>query len=501
MSEPTPESLQRKVADGARRMVALRFSGRLIGFASFSLMARLLVPADFGLLALASSIIGVIQLFGEAGIELALIQRRNLERDDYDTAWTINVLVGFGVAAVVSLSAAPLALLMGEPRVEGVLYWLAAASGLEGFSNIGTIDFRKFLDFKTEFYFRFLTRLMTAAVTIVLAFWWRDYWALVAGNIIGTAILVVLSYRLHPYRPRFSLRAIRGFAHFSQWMLIRNILNGLNDHLINLIVARQIKVDSLAFFTAGREIAGLATSEVQAPIRAALFSGYAALNKDLAELRRQYLGWTAMIVLITLPIPAGLVLVAPDLVRVLLGERWMPAAPLIEILALSEVLSSFASGTQFLFVAVGRPAISAKLAALRSLLLVPSVAIGASVGGASGAAWAMVLVAAVMFAINRPIVMRTLNITPSEMFAVAYRPIVATLAMMACVRSVSATAIPLREVTGPIAHLVSVIVLSALGYASSVLVLWVLTGRPSGAERRIFVLLSQTASRCSGSNS
>jgi O-antigen/teichoic acid export membrane protein len=464
-------------------------------------MARLLVPADFGLLALASSIIGVIQLFGEAGIELALIQRRNLERDDYDTAWTINVLVGFGVAAVVSLSAAPLALLMGEPRVQGVLYWLAAASALEGFSNIGTIDFRKYLNFKTEFYFRLLTRLMTAVVTISLAFWWRDYWALVGGNIIGTAILVALSYALHPYRPRFSLRSIRGFAHFSRWMLIRNILGGLNEYLINLIVARQIKVDSLAFFTAGREIAGLATSEIQAPIRAALFSGYAALSKDLAELRRQYLGWTAMITLVTVPIPAGLVLIAPDLVRVLLGERWMPAAPLIEILALAEVLNSFASGSQFLFVAVGRPAISAKLAGLRSLLLVPSVAIGATVGGASGAAWAMVLVSTVMFAVNRPILMRMLNITPMDMFAVAYRPIVATLAMMAVVWSAGAAAMSLRVETGSFVHLVSASLLGALVYASSVLALWALADRPPGAESQIFALLSQTANRFKGSNS
>ena len=109
-------------------LIALRIAERLVGLASFSILARFLAPSDFGLLALATSVIAVVELFGQAGINLALIQRRSASRAEYDTAWTIDVLVGAVVAGIVAASAASLAVLLNEPRVERILYWLAAAS-------------------------------------------------------------------------------------------------------------------------------------------------------------------------------------------------------------------------------------------------------------------------------------------------------------------------------------------------------------------------------------
>lgn len=490
MKEVEPLSVGRKVADGAKRMVMLRLAERLVGLASFSILARILVPEDFGLLVLATSIIAVIELFGQAGIDLALIQRRSAGRDEYDTAWTINILFGGGIAAIVAVSARPLAGLMGEGRIEVILYWLAAASLVGGFSNIGTVEFRKFFDFNKEFWFRFSIRLIRAAITIALALLWRDYWALVAGSLAGTVVLVAMSYVMHPYRPRFSLKAIRSFAGFSGWMLARNILNGMNDHLVNLLVGRQISVSSLAFFSAGREIAGMATTELQAPIRRALFPGYAALSHDPEALRRNYLEWTAVMTMLTLPIPAGLILVAPDVVLVLMGAKWLPAVPLLQILAFAGILRSLTSGAQFLFIAVGQPQISVKLAALRFALLIPLVMLGISIAGAAGAAWAMLATAAVMFAVNLGFVTRALGLAPTDLFGVTHRPVIAVLAMMGAVWSVDAMLLPGFEAIGALLHLTVATLTGAAVYVSTLLATWTLVGCPGGAERQALDALS-----------
>ena len=143
MSGAAPRTVGRKVADGAGLLIALRIAERLVGLASFSILARFLAPSDFGLLALATSVIAVVELFGQAGINLALIQRRSASRAEYDTAWTIDVLVGAVVAGIVAASAASLAVLLNEPRVERILYWLAAASVVGGFQNIGIVDFQR----------------------------------------------------------------------------------------------------------------------------------------------------------------------------------------------------------------------------------------------------------------------------------------------------------------------------------------------------------------------
>jgi lipopolysaccharide exporter len=483
MSAAEPRSIGRKVADGAKQMLMLRLAERLVGLASISILAHVLMPEDFGLLALATSIIGVVELFGQAGIDLALIQRHKAGRDEYDTAWTVNIMIGAAIAALVAASAAPLAGLMGEGRIDVILYWLASASLVGGFNNIGTVDFQKFFDFRKEFWFRLTIRLITTAVTIVLALLWRDYWALVAGYLTGKVVLVALSYAMHPYRPRFSVRALRGFAHFSGWMLVRNVLNGINDHLINLIVGRQVSVGPLAYFTTGREIAGMATTEIQAPIRRALFPGYAALSGDPEALRRNYLEWTAVMVLLALPIAAGLALVAPDIVLVLMGAKWLPAAPLIQILAYAGILRSFASGAQFLFIAVGRPEISAKLAGLRFALLIPLVVLGTSVAGAPGAAWAMLVTAVVMFNVNFRFVTRALGVAPTALFRVAHRPVIAVLAMMVVVWVLDASLLPGPEaIVAPI-HLITATVTGAAVYVGTLAALWTLAGRPSGAER------------------
>ena len=93
MSDRSGTSINRKMADGAARMVSLRISELAVELASLFVLARILFPEDFGLVALATSTIAMIELFGQAGLDLALIQRRDTGRDQYDTAWTINVLI------------------------------------------------------------------------------------------------------------------------------------------------------------------------------------------------------------------------------------------------------------------------------------------------------------------------------------------------------------------------------------------------------------------------
>ena len=215
MTDAPTDTVGRKVADGARLMITLRIAERLVGLASFSILARFLAPSDFGLLALATSVIAVVELFGQAGINLALIQRRNASRNEYDTAWTIDVIIGAVAAGIVASSAASIALALHEPRVERVLYCLAAASAIGGFRNIGIVDFQKTFQFGKELRLRLSTRTLKAIASIAFALVWRDYWALVAGYVTGMLVATLLSYAMHPYRPRFTLSAFGQFTHFS----------------------------------------------------------------------------------------------------------------------------------------------------------------------------------------------------------------------------------------------------------------------------------------------
>ena len=238
---------------------------------------------------------------------------------------------------------------------------------------------------------------------------------------------------MHPYRPRFTLSAIRQFGHFSGWMLVRNIATGLSDHLVNLLIGRSISVAGLAFFSAAREMAEMATTELQAPIRRAMFPGFAAVNHDPALLRRSYVDWTAVMVLLTFPFRIGLALVAPDAVRVLLGERWLPVVALLQILACAGIFRASVAGAQLMLIAMGKPRPAAIVAVLRAVVLIPLVVVGIALADATGAAVAMFAMAGMMFVVNLAVVVRTVHVSRGELLEASWRPIVATLVMAGAV--------------------------------------------------------------------
>jgi O-antigen/teichoic acid export membrane protein len=464
-------------------MVLMRLGERLIGLVSFSITARLLTPVDFGLFALATSVVAVVEQLGRAGLDQALIHRRNPDRRDYDAAWAANILIGAAVAAILCAIAEPAALFFDKPRVALILYFLAAATFIAGFENIGTVQFQKSLEFHRELSYRLSVRVFAAAVTVAAALIWRDFTALVVGFVIGKIGLVGLSFVVHRYRPKFSLAGFTNIAAFSKWVLVRNIIAGLNEHAATFTIGRLLMADALAFFAAAHEMAALATTEILAPVRRALFPGFAALGDDPAAFRRMYFDSAAMTIMLGLPIPVGLAVVAADFVRVFLGPQWSDAAPLIPVLVLGEILSCFASGAQIVFLSLGQPRVTAYLAALRFAILMPALMLGAFMAGTRGVAWALVVAAAVMFFANGFLIRRALQLRARDQWRVCYRSIVAAAIMFLSVTALQSILPAGMEIKPVVFRLFASVAVGATIYAAVLCALWLAAHRPDGAER------------------
>ena len=166
---------------GIAWMVVARLMDRSIGIVSTLILARLLVPGDFGLVAMATAIAGALELLGAFSFDLALIQKQNAEKRHYNTVWTFNVLFGCCCGALLILLAAPAAAFYRESRLPPVMVVLAASVAIAGFTNVGVVNFRKDLHFRNEFKFLFLKRITTFMVTIGFAFVLKSYWALLIG--------------------------------------------------------------------------------------------------------------------------------------------------------------------------------------------------------------------------------------------------------------------------------------------------------------------------------
>ena len=402
MDQNPLNDLRAAVLKGAAWSVVLRWSMRLLGLVSTFVLARLLVPADFGLVAMAMLVVGFVHSWLSLGLDTALIQNRNATREHYDTAWTLRIIQSAVLAGSIAAAAPLAATYFAEPRVTGILWVLCPALLLGGFSNIGVVTYRRDLEFQKEFRLHIIGRLLGFIVTLGAAAWLRSYWALVIGTIANYGVGCALSYAMHPYRPRFSLTRVRELWSFSQWMLVASVGHFLETKADEVLVAGLGSPRQLGLYSVAAELGSMPGSELAAPINQALVPGFAKLQHDPGRLATAYLNVLGTVSAVTVPAGIGLAMVAHEVVLVLLGSPWLDAVPLLTVLALFGGIRASNSLAGSLLLGSGRVAMAAAAGWLNTALLLaialPLVGSYGAQGIASAKLAGAVLLAMVIFA-------------------------------------------------------------------------------------------------------
>ena len=485
----------RQIAKGAAWMVLFKFTERGLGLISTIILARLLVPLDFGVVAMAVSVIAVLELMGAFSFDVALIQNANAGRDHYDTAWTFNLLFALISALLLIVLALPMAHFYTEPRLENVMYWLALGMAVQGFENIGVVAFRKDMRFDKEFKFLFGKKIISFAVTVPLAFILQNYWALVIGTLTGRAAGTILSYMVHEYRPRFSLAARSELFHFSKWMLLNNISIFLRFRSADFIVGRFAGPHALGLFSVAYEISNLPTTELVAPINRAVFPGYAKMASNIPMLRESYLSVVGIIVFLSLPAAFGIAVIAPLLVPVFLGPNWLETIPLIQVLAVFGALVAIQNNNGSALVAMGKPHLVTGLSAFSVVLFLPTLAMLTMWYGVMGAAWANLIIVLVMIPINYMFLFRSLDLKTSHIVREIWRPVAATAIMTAVVQAYVVESTLAANLAMQIVHLLVASLIGFAVYTAASLALWQACRRPTGAEQHVLDYLRRYIAR------
>jgi lipopolysaccharide exporter len=477
-----------KMARGAAWMISLRLADRAIGVVSTLILARLLVPDDFGLVAMAMSVYAVIELLSDFSVEVALVQNQNAEKRHYDTAWTFNVCFGVIATVVLSILAKPAALLFKEARLEDVVYVLAASMLIRGFQNIGLVDFQKKLQFNKDFIFMFSRRVVGFCATIGIAIWLRNYWAMVIGTLVGTAFSVVVSYIMHPFRPRIEFSASSELFNFSKWLLINNLLFFVLIRSSDFVIGRLAGARDLGFYKLSYELSNLPTTELIMPITRAVFPGFSQISYDLALLRKGFLDVVSLVALIGLPVGAGIVATAGLFVPVLLGDKWIETIPLIQLLAIVGAINVMQGNIGSVYLALGKPRILTILMAVRVTILVPILIYFTGKDGASGAAFAVLVGSFVAMPISYIVMFRTLGLRFSSFVPCVWRPLLSAIVMaIAVLWHFSIWPAEVDEIGFAVVRLCGVVAGGATVYFALLGAFWVLAGRPEGAESLVMM--------------
>ncbi len=472
---------------GALWTVAANGGDRLLGIVSVSILARLLTPGDFGLLGMGFAAISAVECLTAFGFDWTLVRQPNLDSRHLNTGWTLRIIVNLTAAVALVALARPAAAYFHEPRLTVVILVLAACKLIGGFENIGMVLYRRELRFDKEFQLLFMTRLVNLAVVIPVAYYYRSYLALLAGLLASRSAGVILSFVLQPFRPRLSLVAHRDLLSFSVWLQLNNLLLTIRERAPDFVLGRAIGAPAVAIFSMSGEIANLAVSELVAPINRAVFSGYSTFSNDVERLRDAYLSLASLIWLVCLPIATGIACTAPQIIMLFLGSQWLEGIPVLQLLAIGSLASVVMANAHMIFMTIGRPAISTRLALVSVLILVPTVVVLTRLDGVRGAALGCALSTAAMVPLVFWWLRSSIQLRIAQLGVRAWRPFVATAVMGTVVHAISPEQ-PDAEFLPNVMELVRLVCIGAAVFAATVYATWRVSGRPAGAETQLVEL-------------
>ncbi|EAQ98931.1 oligosaccharide flippase family protein [Congregibacter litoralis] len=308
---------------------------RAMGIFSMLILARLLTPADFGVVATCTLIAFFLNSIVALGSQQYIVMLSHVSDDDLNTAWTINLLTKSLMFVALILLAPYLLSYLDKPEVRFPLYALAAVFPLSALGTPGMWLYIRDLNYRPSFLVQLLSKIVATTVTIFLAFSLRSYWALIVGTMVSYMLPSILSYRYSTYRPKLCLAGARKQFDFSKWMLINGIVGFSRAEADTIIATKTFSIESLGIYSMFRNIASILSVQVMQPALDPLLSTFSQANRGPEGLKPHHVNATLLAAGVALiPISAWILMFSNDITLLLLGSKWTEHSATLGILSL-----------------------------------------------------------------------------------------------------------------------------------------------------------------------
>jgi PST family polysaccharide transporter len=494
-----PKSTAYLVTVGTALFMSMRWTLRGIGLISTIILARLLMPADFGLVAIGSSYIGLLDRLTDLSIRSSVIRHGGADREFLDTVFTAQIIRGLIISAIVAASSFVLPQLVNDERLKHVLWALAAGTLWTGFLNPRMALYERALDFRRESILQIVAKLLSTAAAISVAIAFRSYWALIAGSLAGSLARVILSYVLSPCSPRLSLKGWREFLRFAGWLSASTTVDALGHGFDNLIIGGLLSVRATGLYHVGSTLAEMPLGEFLPVVTRTLFPGLLKFKDDIKKLRENALDVVGVLGALSLPIAVGFSFTAPEIVHILYGSKWNEAVPIVQAISLSAGIESLGGTvTTSVAMATGRTELLFRRSFARSLFRIPAFTVGAWLFGLSGAIGGY-LAGSVIYATANFGILRSMLVTDYATIAQKlWRAVVAVVTMTIALYAVQEyLAVAAPNLSAALSLTIKVLCGIAT-YGATRGLIWAITGKPEFVEDRLLVLAAATRTRIRG---
>ncbi|MBA7668555.1 Lipopolysaccharide biosynthesis protein WzxC [subsurface metagenome] len=359
-------SLSRKVSKGIIWVTVGMICGGGLSFVSAIIVARLLVPSDFGLMAIAMAMISLSQQATTTGFQSALIQRQKKPEDFLNTAWTFELARYLVLFLIIFLTAPLFASFFKEPRTVAILRVISLSLVFQGLCNK-----EENLDFHKQFILEIVPLIANILVVIPLAFILRNVWALVWASLTSGVVACTTSYVMHPYRPRleFGIKKAKELFNFGRWILGSSIIVMIREQGITMFVGKLLGISILGFYNRAGVFSKTLFQQIVRIVWKVGYPTYSQLQDDSIRFKQAYLKTLQLLTFIGIPMAGGLFVLSWDFTHLLLTDKWLPIVPLIQILCLQAMLGFVNTPAGILFQASGKPSIGTKISTLGVIIL------------------------------------------------------------------------------------------------------------------------------------
>lgn len=351
---------------------------------SSMILARLLAPSVYGIVASVNMVLTFCELFADAGFNKYIVQHETANDEELNqiisVAFWTNFVITMLIWLIICIFAKPIAALVGCPGKDLPVMIACVNLPLHGFSSILNAKLKRLMDFKSLFTLRMITLLIPFVVTIPIAYITHSYWAMIIGTIAATATNVIASVIKLRWKPSryFSFAKLKEIFSFSMWSMIESILVWFINWGDIFIVTQLLTQEYLGIYKTSMNMVGQLTGIVSASLVPVFLSSLSKLQNDLPAFRNMFYKFSTAAGLILFPMGVGMFIYRDLMCSIALGSAWMEGATLMGIWGLINCIAVlFNSFNGHVLIAMGRPKVSVIIQIVQIAVILPAVYISA----------------------------------------------------------------------------------------------------------------------------
>tara|TARA_Y100000296_G_scaffold87150_1_gene130089 strand:+ start:6704 stop:8188 length:1485 start_codon:yes stop_codon:yes gene_type:complete len=307
---------------------------KLIGLVSTLILARILAPEDFGIIAIATLVMGLLDILSETGASSYLLKEDTIDDQKVNTTWTLNLLLKTALSVLLVISSPFVVSLYDDPRVHNVLIAFAAVFCFKAFKNPGLFYLTRSQSYGKQVQVGLIAKVASVGAAVGTAIVCQSYWALVIGQVINALFMVVGSYIISSYRPTLQLTNVKAQLAFSIWMIPQAIAGYARTQLDTFIVSSQFGQSVLGSYHTMKYVAFIPSSHILLPLSWPFLVEIRAVKHDKQLFLKRALGSSLLLLGVSIPITVILFTQSLSVTWFLLGEQWLEYHYILGLFAL-----------------------------------------------------------------------------------------------------------------------------------------------------------------------